>query len=213
MSESGPVAAGAPAPGRPAAPGPGPAADGPLRDRLVSAGVAILDRDGPAELSLRAITRAVGVSHGAPRRYFPTHNSLLAAIAATGLADLADLLAPHWSAPEPAAERLGRIARAYVDFARRRPAMFELIFRHDLLDGAGARLRETSLPLFDGVFGLVREARPPSDGADDARTRALALWANVHGLAVLAARGGLGLVAPDADPAALLAPIVATHLR
>ena len=64
----------------------------PLRDRLVLAGVELLEEEGLAALSLRAITRRVGVSHGAPRRYFPTHNSLLAAIAATGLADLAGRL-------------------------------------------------------------------------------------------------------------------------
>jgi AcrR family transcriptional regulator len=32
-------------------------------------------QEGLGNLTLRAITRRTGVSHGAPRRYFPTHNS------------------------------------------------------------------------------------------------------------------------------------------
>lgn len=57
-----------------------------LRETLVATGVEILDADGATELTLREIARRAGVSHGAPRRYFPTHNSLLAAIAHTACA-------------------------------------------------------------------------------------------------------------------------------
>src|SRR5690348_5720240 len=52
--------------------------DEPVRERLVSAGVGLLEEVGAAQLALRAIAREAGVSHGAPRRYFPTHNALLA---------------------------------------------------------------------------------------------------------------------------------------
>ncbi|MER6694506.1 TetR/AcrR family transcriptional regulator, partial [Streptomyces minutiscleroticus] len=44
---------------------------------------------GTASLGLREIARRAGVSHGAPRRYFPTHHALLPAIAHRGFADLA----------------------------------------------------------------------------------------------------------------------------
>lgn len=54
------------------------------RGRLVDAGVELLEEGGIAAVGLRAITRAAGVSHGAPRRHFPTHVSLLAAIADAG---------------------------------------------------------------------------------------------------------------------------------
>lgn len=159
-----------------------------LRDRLVHDGVELLEEEGLAALTLRAITRRTGVSHGAPRRYFPTHNALLAAIAATGLADLAARLTPIAATPIPntptadAEERLIRLGGAYLAFAAERPAMFELIFRHDLLAGAGGNLRQTSLPLFDTVTTLIQQARP---AATDARERALALWTNLHGLATL----------------------------
>ncbi|MCY4668944.1 MAG: TetR/AcrR family transcriptional regulator, partial [Rhodococcus sp.] len=77
-----------------------------LRETLVATGVEILDADGATELTLREIARRAGVSHGAPRRYFPTHNSLLAAIASHGLRDLADRLDPVLAGKQPARSRL-----------------------------------------------------------------------------------------------------------
>lgn len=181
----------------------------PLRERLVAAGVELLEENGLANLSLRAITRRTGVSHGAPRRYFSTHNALLAAIAATGLTDLATRLRP---APEglktSPADRLIQLGLRYLEFAEERPAMFELMFRHDLLEGAGGNLREISLPLFAGIAALVEAA-----GSDPAysREQALAIWTNLHGLAVLRANRSLELVS-TADPAPLVAYVVRAHL-
>ncbi|GAB3814577.1 TetR/AcrR family transcriptional regulator [Kribbella italica] len=159
----------------------------PLRDRLVLAGVELLEEEGLAALSLRAITRRTGVSHGAPRRYFPTHNSLLAAIAATGLADLAGrLTAP---ADGAARDQLVELGRRYLAFAAERPAMFELIFRHDLLEGAGGNLRTTTLPLLESLTRIVATVAPA-----DAAERTVGLWTSLHGLAVLRATKTLDLV-------------------
>ncbi|QRY63667.1 TetR/AcrR family transcriptional regulator [Gordonia sp. PDNC005] len=140
------------------------------RDRLVAAGVEIVDESGLGEVGVRAVAARAGVSHGAPRRYFPTLESLLAAIAASGVADVDRVLSP-------AIERgIAEAAVEYWRFAQRRPGMFELIFRHDLLDGAGEDLRSTTGPWFRGIVAAV--------GDPD---RALTCWAAVHGLCVLAA--------------------------
>ncbi|TDO59834.1 TetR family transcriptional regulator [Kribbella sp. VKM Ac-2571] len=157
-----------------------------LPDRLVQAGVELLEEDGLADLTLRAIARRTGVSHGAPRRYFPTHGALLAAIAATGLQDLAARLETTDGPPE---EQLVAAARNYLEFAAERPGMFDLIFRHDLLAGAGGNLRATSLPLFQNFGDLVARIHP-----DDAGLRATALWTNIHGLATLRATNALELL-------------------
>lgn len=132
----------------------------PLRERLVSAGVDMLEQVGAGQLGLRAIAREAGVSHGAPRRWFPTHNSLLAAIAARGYADLgARLEAIQGDSPR---ERLDRTCRTYVEFAVERPEMFTLMFRHDLLEGAGENLRATTtLPMFRRWRDLVATASAP----------------------------------------------------
>lgn len=182
----------------------------PLQLRLVSAGVDLLEEEGPGGLTLRAITRKTGVSHGAPRRYFATHNSLLAAIAASGLSDLAAGIRPVLGAVDvQAEERLIRLGLEYVQFAERRPAMFELMFRHDLLEGAGANLRETTLPLFDSLVRLVAEASP---GCEDPRASAIGVWTNLHGIAVLTANRSLELVGAPHDPTTVVAQVVRRHL-
>ncbi|GAB6900875.1 TetR/AcrR family transcriptional regulator [Kineosporia succinea] len=141
-----------------------------LEQRLVAVGVDLLEREGPGRLGLREIARQAGVSHGAPRRYFPTHQQLLGAIAKSGASDLTRGL-------EQALMRGGVLgaAREYVTFARSRPEMFRLIFRHDLLADSGHSLREVWLPL----LGRVSEVAGEED--------ALLIWTHVHGIATFAA--------------------------
>lgn len=162
------------------------------RDALVRAGTELLEETQSSDLGLREIARRAGVSHGAPRRWFPTHQSLLAAIADVGLRDLAHELT---SATEQSNEALRAMATAYVGFAVRRPAMFTLIFRHDLLEGSGVNLRGLSQPMFDGIVTIIRDS---TDTTDPVGTGA-ALWAGIHGIAVLASTGALNAAAPTAD--------------
>lgn len=171
-----------------------------LEERLVRAGVELLETEGSGHLGLREIARRAGVSHGAPRRYFPTHRQLLAAIARAGLADLTAELATGLNSGSvagvnsgsvaglgaPAVDRLIAAAHAYLDFARRRPEMFRLIFRHDLLAGSGYDLRDLWRPLLDQVVETVIAATDGSD-LDESRDRGLLIWTHVHGLATFAA--------------------------
>ncbi|TCJ99972.1 TetR family transcriptional regulator [Nocardia alba] len=177
-----------------------------LREHLVDVGVDLLETDGFSALGLRAIARAAGVSHGAPRRWFPTHAALLAAIAARGFGELIERFAVLATIDDPR-ERLRRMAVDYVDFAVSRPEMFTLMFRHDLLAGSGENLRATTRPLYGQVVELVAAVAPES-----APQRALALWTNVHGLATIAVNRTLDIVAPDQDPRTLVDRIVREHL-
>src|SRR3954467_15456982 len=102
-----------------------------IRDRLVRAGVELVAREGSGAVSLREIARRAGVSHGAPRRHFPTHVELLSAIAREGFADLTARLRAVPAGGPPRA-RLRVLASVYIDFASEESGMYELMFRHDL---------------------------------------------------------------------------------
>ncbi|MFI9747688.1 TetR/AcrR family transcriptional regulator [Streptomyces sp. NPDC052494] len=213
--------------------------DDGLRGRLVRAGVELVDAEGAQALSLREIARRAGVSHGAPRRYFPTHLDLLSAIARQGFAELADRLAEEDREEAGARERIAILARVYLAYAGTRRGMYELMFRHDLLESGRLGLRETSLPLFAHLTELVdratstrREAAtatgrdaatksgrnaatdtgPTAGPSADAVLRAGALWANLHGIAQLWHWGSLGLATGGTDPAPLLAAALDAHL-
>ncbi|WP_066081820.1 TetR/AcrR family transcriptional regulator [Pseudoclavibacter albus] len=166
-----------------------------LADQLVTTAAQILDESGLAAVTVREVARRTGVSHGAPRRYFPTLESLHAAVAHRGLTDLATVL-------HAAGGTTDAWASAYVAFAMARPDTFELLFRHDDLEGAGSNLRGVSLPLLQGWCELFQGERPHCT-----KTDAITAWTGIHGIATLSARRALDLV--GADPQALLARILA----
>ena len=178
------------------------------RALIVQAGTELVDTAGLASVGLRSIARHAGVSHGAPRRYFPTHRSLLSAIAAVGLNDLKTAMAESDSEPSSSPNTtLSAMARAYVDFAARRPGMFELLFRHDLLEGGGENLRDTTVPMLTTVERLVATVL----GRDQASSRALLLWASIHGIAMLTATRALDVFETDLE--ALVTDAVFVHLH
>ncbi|GIE95005.1 TetR/AcrR family transcriptional regulator [Paractinoplanes rishiriensis] len=181
---------------------------GDVEQRLVAAGVELVAEAGDAAVSLREIARRAGVSHGAPRRYFPTHQALLAAIAREGYRKLAAVVAETIgdTRTEPRAAVLA-LARRYVAFARDEPGMFALMFRHDLLRGNNIGLREESTPLFGVLVGLLRRG-----GLAEPAARAGALWAALHGIAQLWQWGTLQVVTGLDAPDALLVAAVDAHL-
>ncbi|MER5397007.1 TetR/AcrR family transcriptional regulator [Streptomyces sp. NPDC002599] len=180
-----------------------------LRTRLIDVGVDLVTAEGAQALTLREIARRAGVSHGAPRRYFPTHLELLSAIARRGFADLQHRAA-HTAGDggsDPRA-RLTALAKVYLDFALTQRGMYELMFRHDLLESNRLGLRETSLPLFGTLVELVGRVRPQAD----ARIVAGALWANLHGIAQLWGWGSLKLTTDADDCTPLLNAALDAHL-
>ncbi|MFC3500509.1 TetR/AcrR family transcriptional regulator [Micromonospora krabiensis] len=185
--------------------------EGDVRSRLVAAGVDLVLREGLAAVSLREIARRAGVSHGAPRRYFPTHLDLLSAIAREGYAELAARVATtvRDAGPDPR-HQLVALGRSYLDYAAAHRGMFELMFRHDLLDSGRLGLRDSSLPLFALLVDLVARVRRPADA--EAGVLAGALWANLHGIAQLWAWGSLQLATGAADDDALLRATLDAHL-
>ncbi|MFG2374789.1 TetR/AcrR family transcriptional regulator [Streptomyces sp. NPDC048504] len=183
--------------------------DAGLRGRLVDVGVELVAQEGVQALTLREIARRAGVSHGAPRRYFPTHLELLSAIARRGFAELGEqaksAIADGTASPRAQLTALGHV---YLEFALANPGMYELMFRHDLLESGHLGLRDTSLPLFGVLVDLVGRARPDVD----ARLVAGALWANLHGVAQLWRWGSLQLATGTDAFVPLLRSALDAHL-
>ncbi|MDB5443471.1 MAG: TetR family transcriptional regulator [Phenylobacterium sp.] len=171
------------------------------RADLVSAAARLLDEGGPASVTLRAVAKAVGLSHNAPYKHFRDKEELLAAVASRELARPGD--APLEVGGDPVA-RLRRLAQAYVDWATRYPERFRLTFGS--WRSGSDELAETATAARARVVATVAEAQAAGRLAagDPERITALIL-ALAHGAADLAlgghlARDGKG----HADPADLL---------
>jgi AcrR family transcriptional regulator len=170
---------------------------GTPRTRLLRAALELLDEEGVDALTLRAIARRTGVSHGAPLKHFPHRAALLSAVAVQGFRELEAWVWTALRALPPDAPTAGRLragARAYVEFAAARPHMFALMFRRDLLDPGDSELSRVSLGGFEQLMGLVA-AHQGAGWRAGADTRLLtgALWSAMHGAAQLWSWGALPL--------------------
>ncbi len=117
---------------------------GDLSNALVAAAIDVISSDSE-QITLREVSRRVGVNHRAVYRHFADLTALLAAVAEQGyrqlLAALDEALAPlKRTGPE---KRMEALACAYVAFALDHPAHYRIMF--------GRRLNE------DGRFPVLED--------------------------------------------------------
>ncbi|MCX6520914.1 MAG: TetR-like C-terminal domain-containing protein [Actinobacteria bacterium] len=183
---------------------------GDLRAALVAQGLVVLERDGLAALTLRAVAREVGVSHAAPGRHFADAAAFHTAVAASGYRELAERL----SATEDAGAEDALIAagRAYVGFALDHPQLYRLVFHAGLTDTAwdDDEFRNAS----SAAFGVLEHhvQRAIDAGVLDrrpVRELALTLWSAVHGICSLVIDRQLTAKGFDADPRTLADTVLA----
>src|SRR5688572_23512223 len=109
---------------------------GLLRQGLIDAALELVREGGGEAVSVREAARRAGVSAGAPFRHFPTRAALMAAVAEESMrrfkAEIDAALA-RTPAADPL-ERLRAIARAYIRWALRNPAYFEVHSTQRLFD-------------------------------------------------------------------------------
>jgi len=170
------------------------------RERLLEAARQVVARDGVGGLTLRAIARKAGVSHGAPLRHFPTLASLLAAVSAGGFGQLIASVADAIDGEDDPRRRIAAAGHGYVRFALAQPGVYAVMFRPDLSDTSDPAYQAAGLASFEQLAGLVAGAQADGWHPDVPRDQVAAvLWANVHGLADLWLHGALqSVLTPDA---------------
>ncbi|MEV0848579.1 TetR/AcrR family transcriptional regulator [Streptomyces sp. NPDC049954] len=181
---------------------------GDLRRAVLAAAVEVIERDGPARLSLRDLARRAGVSHAGPVHHFGDKAGVLTALATEGYGLLADALE---ASPDGDSE-LVELGVSYVRFAVRHPAHFAVMFRLDLLhpedpDLCAARQRARAL-LTGGVERVVGDSatlRPELAG--------VAAWSLVHGYASLHLAGALPEEASGEDVEGVARAVAALLFR
>lgn len=148
---------------------------GNLKNALLCAARTILEEESLDALSLRAVARKTGVSHAAPYRHFPNHESLLVELAIEGFSELRAEIVAAGSAPGAEDDRITNLGAAYMRFVARRPALTRLMFGPQLPN------RDTFPAL-----GIAADAIGEEIGnALHDSALGLAVWAAVHGLAML----------------------------
>jgi AcrR family transcriptional regulator len=148
---------------------------GDLRNGLLEAARAILEEQDLSALTLRAVARRAGVSHAAPYRHFPNHEALLVELGLEGFAELRQFIVDAGKIGGPESDRIANIGAAYMRFVAKRPAVARLMFGPQLPH----REKFPALTVAADAIGTEIGAAlsDPNLG--------LAVWAAVHGLAML----------------------------
>ncbi|UWU79957.1 WHG domain-containing protein [Bradyrhizobium huanghuaihaiense] len=168
---------------------------GALREALLQAAERVLERDGLAGLTLRAVAREAGVSHAAPTHHFGDLTGLLSELAAVGFRQFNAAMA---SSCDAATTPLGRaLARpkAYVAYAQAHPGMYGIMFRTERLDYSRPSLHEAAEASFAGLanaIGAMRQEQISGDALTMEQGAAIArAWSMVHGFTTLLLDGRL----------------------
>lgn len=164
---------------------------GDLAAAALDAAEALVAEDPSAGFSLRTLAERLGVAHRALYNHFADRETLLAALAARGFAQLAERLAP---APDPAAFLV-----AYVRFALEQPGLYAVMTgrHHDQINAVPA-LRAA----VDRVIAVALDALATPGADDDTRRRqVMRVWMLAHG-AIGLQRAGMLRMRSDAAFAA-----------
>ncbi|MFD3794318.1 TetR/AcrR family transcriptional regulator [Streptomyces californicus] len=164
---------------------------GDLRAACLRAARELLEEDGSAALSLRAVARRAGVSATAPYRHYSDREALVSAVAAEGYRELAEHLARAHPAPSTPDE-LAAVAVAYVRFALEHPALFRAMFAEPCDPTSEERGAAT-----EAISAYVRTIVGAAFPGVDAEALSTTVWALVHGLAFLHLDGKLDSSSPE----------------
>ena len=168
---------------------------GALRDALLEAAERVLERDGLAGLTLRAVAREAGVSHAAPTHHFGDLTGLVSELAAIGFRQFNTAMELADAAGNSPIEKALAGAKAYVAYAQAHPGMYGLMFRAERLDMTRPSLHEAASAAFAGLAGAVGASRH-----EQISEQALSLeqaaaiaraWSLVHGFTMLLLDGRL----------------------
>lgn len=178
---------------------------GDLRNALVAEALHLLEKSGTSDFTLRDLAKRVGVSYAAPYAHFEDKRALLAATAAGGADQLtAALLEGMRGKTDPVEQFIG-MGQAYVQFGIDHPSLYRLMFtaweltpqdkhKYPELQAASERSFKTLTDMLERMqaSGFLRPGMVEAD--------ALSIWAQVHGVAMLAIDGRIECATDNPPP-------------
>ena len=164
---------------------------GDLRSALLEAGEVMIERVGVEGLSLRELTREIGVSNNAPRRHFPSKQILLDALASQGFERLGAALNRAASNDEPDfVRRLVKVAHAHIRFAVKHRSLFRLMFAAKQRPDASPELVEASYKaLMAGPLTITYGQSRGEVVPGEPQRLAITVFAAIEGLVTLSFDG------------------------
>jgi AcrR family transcriptional regulator len=160
------------------------------RERLIVATARELaEQQGWDAVTTRRLAECIEYSQPVLYSHFHGKREIIGAVALDGATEMAAALRAAASAANGPRARVTALARAYLDFAARNPAVYDAMFQ---LDGGLAFAKaDTAEPLKDAFAALLETlGEVAGDGVHPGLFTEL-FWAGLHGLATLTRAGRL----------------------
>ncbi|KAA0233796.1 MAG: hypothetical protein JJLCMIEE_03655 [Acidimicrobiales bacterium] len=153
-----------------------------LREELVEATIELLaETDDPADVSVRAVARRVGVSPTAVYRHFEDREDLLRAAIEACFNEFELALDEAAAAATDAFDALWRRGRAYLEYAMAGHGHYRVLFSNPApLDDKGVLVGYSSFEKLVEAVQACLDAGAPAE--DDAFRLAVELWTWIHGI-------------------------------
>ncbi|MFI9004530.1 TetR/AcrR family transcriptional regulator [Streptomyces sp. NPDC053541] len=160
------------------------------RERLIVATARELaEQQGWDAVTTRRLAERIEYSQPVLYSHFRGKREIIGAVALQGATELAAAVRAAAAAADGPRERVAALARAYLDFAERNPAVYDALFQ---LDGGLAYAREdTPAPLKDAFAALMETLGEVAGDALHPGVFTETFWAALHGLATLTRAGRL----------------------
>ena len=142
---------------------------------------------------MRGIASRLGVSATALYQHFESKASILREIRVFGIDLLHDKLSPALTLDVDPPEKMRRITRSYIDFARENKWLYSVLMEHDQLEWADLSPEEIARTLrpLNAVRTAMAQGKDAGAWRDDINIElaSFQLWASVHGLCSLLNNG------------------------
>jgi AcrR family transcriptional regulator len=159
---------------------------GDLRDALVQAALRQAESEGPEAISIKALSKQLGVSQPAPYRHFADREALLQAATAEAFRQFNAILSEAIRKPSKRS-KLSRFAQTALEFGLRRNGIYRLMFASRVM-ACAATDSELHVAARETFALLVESFEAPAVGLLRER-HALQIWAALHGVISLAEQG------------------------
>jgi AcrR family transcriptional regulator len=142
----------------------------------------LAEAEGWDAVTTRRLAELIEYSQPVLYSHFKGKHAIMAAVAVEGFAEIAACLRGARTEAPAARAALAAVVSAYVDFAERRPALYDAMFIH----AVDLRFAHAETPgALREAFGAIREALRPFTGDDEIDVHTEVLWASLHGLVTL----------------------------
>lgn len=163
---------------------------GNLKESLIETALQMVANEGINSITLRELSKRLGTSRSAIYRHFDSKDALMKAVINAGFEKLDTCITPVLeNFDDDVVTRFEKMGRAYIDFAIDNPAVYRMIFGHELMQE-----REESCDIndaeqacgFHALVALIVEGQEKAlFKTEDPILQATTVWSMIHGLSNL----------------------------